>query len=310
MPELLDVLPVIIVERRTSKLGLAVALSGIIAFVTALSLLLCPPEYLGRESAAPFKESEYGALAAVLNVVLMVCLVAVLTLLLVLLLRKGKLSLVRALIVLSVSFASGWAASFVLLWWLILVMALVLCALGISVEQFAAGHATILMVTLHAFYYAVFVAFAVLTGLALTNRLSLRARNLVLLLSATWIGAILAFTLGWLTPIVLLAAFAFYDIYAVYRGPLRKLCEVLSEDRSVTEARGLALGAGDILFYSLAIAYAMQISWLCSLVVLVICVCGSTLTVYLLLTRGDRMAPALPVPILLALLAILIFSLW
>jgi hypothetical protein len=129
------------------------------------------------------------------------------------------------------------------------------------------------------------------------------------LLSAE-IGSYFASTLNLFTALLLPVVFSVYDIYAVFRGPLKQLVTVASPEvlAGVTSRLGeFAIGTGDTIFYSLLPALALyQFSLLVALSTMVAVDVGVVITLYLL-TRS-RMLPGLPIPMALGLATILLFA--
>jgi hypothetical protein len=136
------------------------------------------------------------------------------------------------------------------------------------------------------------------------------------LLSAE-VGSIFASTIPLLTALLLAAIFSIYDIYAVFRGPLRQLVTIAPTEAltAVTSRVGeFTLGTGDTIFYSMlpAIAllqsasaaagtFAFNVPFALS-TMLAIDV-GVVITLYLL--SRSKMLPGLPIPMALGLATLL-----
>jgi len=129
------------------------------------------------------------------------------------------------------------------------------------------------------------------------------------LLSAE-IGSYFASTLNLLTALLVPAVFSLYDIYAVFRGPLKQLVSVASTEvlAGVTSRLGeFAIGTGDTIFYSLLPALALyQFGLGVALTTMVAVDIGVVITLYLL-TRS-KMLPGLPIPMALGLGVILVYA--
>jgi hypothetical protein len=129
------------------------------------------------------------------------------------------------------------------------------------------------------------------------------------LLSAE-IGSYFASTLNLFTALLLPAVFSLYDIYAVFRGPLKQLVSVASAEvlKGVTSTLGeFAIGTGDTIFYSLLPALALyQFGIPVALSTMVAVDIGVVITLYLL--TKSKMLPGLPIPMALGLATILVFA--
>lgn len=112
-----------------------------------------------------------------------------------------------------------------------------------------------------------------------------------------------------LTALLLPVAFSIYDIYAVFRGPLRQLVGIspnIALNGMSVRLGEFTLGLGDIVFYtmlpSLAMFYVSYSSTLlqgfyASLATILAIDAGVVVTLYLLSKR--KMLPGLPIPMLL-----------
>jgi len=105
------------------------------------------------------------------------------------------------------------------------------------------------------------------------------------------------------TSLVLPVAFAIYDIYAVFAGPLKAL---LSQKESTVDAfaplllnvGGIHIGLGDFIFYGMLPATALLLSgWYASALVSGIILAGLAAT--LLFLKRFRMFPGLPIPLII-----------
>ena len=124
------------------------------------------------------------------------------------------------------------------------------------------------------------------------------------------VGSFFAETLGFWTALALPVAFAVYDIYAVFRGPLKSLIGtnpgVALVGMSI-KAGEFTLGLGDIVFYSLlpSLAFAQfdgTFGIFPALLTILAIDVGMVITLYLLSRR--RLLPGLPIPMLLGVLVI------
>jgi len=130
------------------------------------------------------------------------------------------------------------------------------------------------------------------------------------LLSAE-VGSYFASTIPYLTAILVPIAFAVYDIYAVFKGPLRQLITLASSDSLgtvSTKVGDLTLGVGDTVFYSMIPSIVLfQFNLGYALVTMLAVDAGVILTLYLL--NRVRLLPGLPIPVALGLLTLLFYTL-
>lgn len=120
------------------------------------------------------------------------------------------------------------------------------------------------------------------------------------------VGSFFALTLPLYTALFLPVAFSLYDIYAVFRGPLKQL---ISTDATVAlvgmsiKAGEFTLGLGDIVFYTMLPSLALAYLPLAAPVETILAIdVGVVVTLYLLSKK--RLLPGLPIPMLLGLLVL------
>jgi hypothetical protein len=128
------------------------------------------------------------------------------------------------------------------------------------------------------------------------------------LLSAE-VGSYFAATIPILTALLLPLAFSLYDIYTVFRGPLKTLVTTLpAETLSAISSKigDFSIGTGDTVFYAMipALAYA-QFTLTSAAVSLVAVDIGVVATLYLL--SKAKLLPGLPIPMFLGLAVLLAF---
>ena len=130
--------------------------------------------------------------------------------------------------------------------------------------------------------------------------------TIVLAFVGAQVGSFFAETLPTWTALALPIAFSIYDIYAVFRGPLKAL---VGTNQGVAlvgmsiKAGEFTLGLGDIVFYTLLPCFAFfQFGVVESLYVIVAINVGMVITLYQLSKR--RLLPGLPIPMLLGILVI------
>ncbi len=115
------------------------------------------------------------------------------------------------------------------------------------------------------------------------------------------VGSFLAETLSPWTALILPLAFSLYDIYAVFRGPLKQLIGTAPNIALVgmsIKAGEFTLGLGDVVFYTMLPALALfQFGLSSALATIVAIDFGVIVTLFLLSRR--RLLPGLPIPMLL-----------
>jgi presenilin-like A22 family membrane protease len=133
-------------------------------------------------------------------------------------------------------------------------------------------------------------------------------KDLLRLLAAISIGSgagsALGFFIPYWTSILILIFASIYDIIAVFKGPLKKIFEKdidLTIFRfSLINFKGLIIGLGDIVFYSLLISFSFINFGLISAIAASIgIIIGSCITLSLL--KKDYPFPGLPMPIFIGL---------
>lgn len=146
--------------------------------------------------------------------------------------------------------------------------------------------------------------------------------NTVIAFVGAEVGSFFAGTLSPLTSfpwmaLLLPLAFAAYDIYAVFRGPLKHLIGTspnLTLNGMSVRFGEFTLGLGDIVFYtmlpSLALYYVANATGYlsgvyASLVTMLVMDAGVALTLFLLSKR--RLLPGLPIPMLLGVAVVAIY---
>ncbi len=120
------------------------------------------------------------------------------------------------------------------------------------------------------------------------------------------VGSFFAETLSPWTALALPIAFSIYDIYAVFKGPLKALIGTAPGVALVgmsIKAGEFTLGLGDVVFYTLLPSLALyQFGVLQSLYTVLAIDIGMVITLYLLSKR--RLLPGLPIPMLLGIIVI------
>ncbi len=120
------------------------------------------------------------------------------------------------------------------------------------------------------------------------------------------VGSFFALTLPPWTALALPIAFSIYDIYAVFKGPLKALIGTAPNIALVgmsIKAGEFTLGLGDIVFYTLLPCLALfQFGLAQSLYTIIAIDVGMVITLFLLSRR--RLLPGLPIPMLLGITVI------
>ena len=305
MDKFLMSMPVIIlpIERVPKKVIIVVSIILLGTFLTALASSIIIGFWKGTvsEEAVPAKESEMGAQASIINMLYFVVIVLVVTFVIVMLIKYGKFNIIRMFMVsVVVLMIFSFTQMMVALYQLYIVV--MLYSLGYSVVVWWVEF--ILPISL------VFVCiFTIIYVMSVAKAKYINARNIILILNAIWAAVWLAWSSGILSPVMILIGMALYDLYSVFRGPLRDLADVIvSRGEGRGEDIGIIVGLGDIFFYSFAIAYSYAVLGIIeAIVVIVILLVGAILTFMLLLKFENRALPALPIPILSAVTFIIVF---
>lgn len=166
-------------------------------------------------------------------------------------------------------------------------------------------------------YPSLYLSIAISAGVVVVFAISSRRASLALLaplitgLLSAEVGSYFASTIPFLTALILPAVFSIYDIYAVFRGPLRQLVSMAPEEAlaGVTSRLGeFSIGTGDTIFYSLLPALALyQFGVAAALLTLGAVDIGVVVTLYLL--ARSKMLPGLPIPMALGLATLVAFIL-
>jgi hypothetical protein len=123
------------------------------------------------------------------------------------------------------------------------------------------------------------------------------------------VGSFFAEALPPLTALVLPAAFALYDIYAVFKGPLKMLIGTAPNVALVgmsIRAGVFTLGLGDIVFYTMLPSLALLLAGSVAALETVLAIdAGVILTLFFLTKR--RLLPGLPIPMLFGIAVLLYY---
>lgn len=262
------------------------------------------------EEAAFFKESEMGSSAALYNLVTFLIIVLATSIIIYLLIKLRKFNVLELIGVLLFAFVSGSISSIIipLIFYLAL---LTLNSLIVNIN----GLLYFIAYSFDLISLVIFVLFFVLQILVSLHEKFKILRNTLLLIIASWSGVFIGLYTGLLTPIVLMIGFSLYDIYAVKQGPIKKITSELRDiqPRSTENAResNFVLGLGDLFFYSVALSYSLAyFNLIVYLEVTIALIIGILITIWILLSnhQEERELPALPIPLMLALLIIFLNS--
>jgi hypothetical protein len=128
------------------------------------------------------------------------------------------------------------------------------------------------------------------------------------LLSAE-VGSYFASAIPILTAILLPLGFAAYDVYTVFRGPLKTLINTLPEESLTTMASKIgdfSIGTGDTVFYAMVPALGYyQFGFSSAFLAILAVDVGVVITLYLL--SKARLLPGLPIPMGLGVAVLLAF---
>ncbi len=123
------------------------------------------------------------------------------------------------------------------------------------------------------------------------------------------VGSFFASTLPPLTALLLPIVFSVYDVYAVFRGPLKQLIGTggnMALTGMSIKAGEFTLGLGDIVFYTMLPSLALfYLTPLLSLSTILVIDVGVVVTLYLLSRK--KLLPGLPIPMLLGVLLLAVF---
>ena len=130
------------------------------------------------------------------------------------------------------------------------------------------------------------------------------------LLSAE-VGSYFASAIPILTAILLPLGFSLYDIYTVFRGPLKTLINTIPDESLTTMASKIgdfSIGTGDTVFYAMVPALGYyQFGFSSAFLAIVAVDAGVVVTLYLL--SRSKLLPGLPIPMGLGVAVLLAFYL-
>ncbi len=165
----------------------------------------------------------------------------------------------------------------------------------------------------------ILIAF-IITGVVITafvsQKLSQKVRNTAILGFSILLGAFLGVAIPLWSAVLILLGLSFYDIYSVFRGPIKRIVELTAEEGEKEEKGDIPmlvfttseidLGIGDLTFYAMLVAESIIIepfpyTTISAIIGIII---GSIITLKILEKKG--LLPGLPLPILCGLGLILL----
>jgi hypothetical protein len=161
------------------------------------------------------------------------------------------------------------------------------------------------------FSYGVSLALVALIGYVIFVKNLVWLATGILAFVGAEVGSFFAMALPPLTALVLPGAFAIYDIYAVFRGPLKQLIGTAPNVALVgmsIKAGVFTLGLGDVVFYTMLPSLALlKAGYVAALATILAIDIGVIATLVLLARR--KLLPGLPIPMLLGISVLLFYFL-
>lgn len=247
-------------------------------FGLACAFLLIPQQST-TIPVMPIPEETPGA--PVGNALYFVVLVAVAATVFYLLIKRGSKKLVKTLIIISMT-----TASLLLSWFY-------LDAIFSYFPQFRLLIIPLMIILTVVFDLAIF-------------RFGGVVRNVAVIGVGGALGIFFGASIPWWSAVVILVFLSFYDVIAVYKGPVGKIAQSGLDDLQGLSYsfKDIQMGLGDLVFYSMLTGLMFK-TFLGSIfpviAALIGVLAGSVLTFYMLEKRG--LFPGLPFPIMLGLAA-------
>ncbi len=264
---------------------------GIVLLIQVVALVVTKqnlPVYVGTVTGNLSGESTTSVGGAALNAILLVGLVFVLTASLVWLLRKKMVNSFKMIIFCSVSLSS---------------FVLTLTTVDVFASNFLSPLSGLLAGVFTGALLVVLVGYTIFVK----NRPWLSTA--ILAFVGAEVGSFFAETLPLYTALALAAAFSCYDIYAVFKGPLKQMIGTAPTVALVgmsIRAGEFTLGLGDIVFYTMLPSLAVfYVGYGASVATMLAIDAGVFVTLFLLSRK--RLLPGLPIPMFLGLLALVAF---
>jgi presenilin-like A22 family membrane protease len=293
-------------KRNTYLLMASFVIAEILALVFANNILISK---IPVEQYQPFGNENVVQASA--NSGILIVFVLIFTLFLVAVIKLGFRSIFRFI-------AIGLPAFF-----LFMLLEQQLGLVSLYVLNLSALSTNILFVLIIA--YVILVLYSILKGVTFVT-------TTAFLLATSLIGAYLAVSISPPTLFILPIAFALYDIYAVFRGPLKTLIKVMPITRGktaksgkqksvgknitadlqkqfglmLTRIGGFTIGAGDFTFYSMLVAAGFVLKGLLAAVVVGVAINAGVLVTLWILQKYKKPLPGLPIPIFLGIATLIL----
>lgn len=274
-------------ERPASMVGTLKTIAFIVAiqlFAIYITKVNLPAIQASGVTYAPAGTSSGGSIT---NVLILIVFVFAATVAGVWLARRRRVKLFMAVIYLSTGFA------------LFLLTLLAGINLTSSLDPYTSLYISIAFAS---------VPLVVLALVSLRRIPSWSALFLTGLLSAE-VGSYFASTIPILTALLLPIAFSLYDVYTVFKGPLRTLVTTLPDEtlNAISSKIGdFSIGTGDTVFYAMIPALAsFQFGYGSAFVAILAVDVGVAITLYLL--GKVKLLPGLPIPMFLGLGVLLLY---
>lgn len=273
--------------KRVTPVNLAAAV-GIIAIIQIAALVITNqnlPVYRPIVAAGNYSYSPLGATpqGSAGNAILLVALAFGLTLGLVWLLRRKRVGSFKVLVFGSVSLSA-------------FVLTL------ITADSFAYSYLPHSL-ELPASFGSAF-AVVVLVGYTIFVKDRVWLSTVILAFVGAEVGSFFAESIPLYTALLLPVAFSLYDIYAVFRGPLKALIGTAPNIALVgmsIKAGEFTLGLGDIVFYTMLPALALFYRTPLAAGLTIVAIDAGVVVTLFLLSR-KRLLPGLPIPMLMGLI--------
>ena len=279
-------------KKRVTPANLAMAVS-VVVLIQAFALLITKQNgvvYVQIVNTTGYSFNPLGPspAGATGNAILLVGLAFVLTLVLVWLLKKKMVMSFRVLV-----FGSLALSAFILT--------------SLTADVFAQEYLPASLEVVVAYGIAALVVILIGYTIFIKNRPWLA--TIILAFVGAEVGSFFAETLPPYTALALPIAFSIYDVYAVFKGPLRTLIGTAPNIALVgmtIKAGEFTLGLGDIVFYTML--PSLSLFWVgvsASIATVAAIDVGVVVTLYLLSKR--RLLPGLPIPMLLGVLTFALY---
>jgi len=265
-----------------------IAYFAIIILTTQIISLILTSRFIEYYSSLPaFEPAGQGASGSILNTILLLSMTFFMSMVMLILIRKKRYNMLRIILGM-VLFASTSIVAYSML--------------NIALYKIIDNNNLIALS-----YSAVLVIISILS-LVKSNMKKLQffaSINLAIIY-----GSAFALFIKPPTILILPIAFAIYDIWAVFKGPLKEIVKGIGNDFElnplVLNVKGFQIGLGDLIFYSMIPSAGLLLINLNIAIVLIILIQIGTIFTLLML-RKFKMFPGLPIPIFLSV-AVLIMS--